>query len=236
MDINPCFNCQIFNQYINMLESLTSIGDYIMNLDQNLALVVTEYQQLTYIILFIIFFCETGLVVMPFLPGDTLLFAVGTIAAIDGNPLNIITVILILLAASFLGDNTNFFIGRSIGHKLYKRNFVLIKRDYIDKTHVFYEKYGAVTLIFARFVPIVRTFAPFVAGIGEMNYHRFVMFSIVGNILWVVSFTVLGYFFGNMPFVKDNFIVTIGVITLLSIMPAIVTIVRKAIANRKTAA
>jgi len=235
MDINPCFNCQIFNQYINMLESLTFIGDYIMNLDQNLALVVTEYQQLTYIILFIIFFCETGLVVMPFLPGDTLLFAVGTIAAIDGNPLNIITVILILLAASFLGDNTNFFIGRSIGHKLYKRNFVLIKRDYIDKTHVFYEKYGAVTLIFARFVPIVRTFAPFVAGIGEMNYHRFVMFSIVGNILWVVSFTVLGYFFGNMPFVKDNFIVTIGVITLLSIMPAIVTIVRKAIANRKTA-
>jgi len=236
MDINPCFNCQIFNQYINMLESLTSVGDYIMNLDQNLALVVTEYQQLTYIILFIIFFCETGLVVMPFLPGDTLLFAVGTIAAIDGNPLNIITVILILLAASFLGDNTNFFIGRSIGHKIYKRNFVLIKRDYIDKTHVFYEKYGAVTLIFARFVPIVRTFAPFVAGIGEMNYHRFVMFSIVGNILWVVSFTVLGYFFGNMPFVKDNFIVTIGVITLLSIMPAIVTIVRKAIANRKTAA
>lgn len=217
-----------------MLESLTAIGEYIMNLDQNLALVVTEYQQLTYIILFVIFFCETGLVVMPFLPGDTLLFAVGTIAAIDGNPLNIVTVILLLLAASFLGDNTNFFIGRSIGHKLYKRNFVLIKRDYIDKTHLFYEKYGAVTLIFARFVPIVRTFAPFVAGIGEMNYHRFMMFSIVGNILWVVSFTVLGYFFGNLPIVKDNFIVTIGVITLLSIMPAIVTIVGKAIKNRKT--
>lgn len=217
-----------------MLETLTSVGEYIMNLDQNLAQVVTEYQQLTYIILFIIFFCETGLVVMPFLPGDTLLFAVGTIAANDGNPLNIVTVILLLLAASFLGDNTNFFIGRSIGHKLYKRNFVLVKRDYIDKTHVFYEKYGAVTLVFARFVPIVRTFAPFVAGIGEMNYHRFLMFSIIGNILWVVSFTILGYFYGNIPFVKDNFIATIGVITLLSIMPAIVTIVGKAIKSRKT--
>lgn len=218
-----------------MLETLTAVSEYIMNLDQNLSQVVTEYQQLTYIILFIIFFCETGLVVMPFLPGDTLLFAVGTIAANDGNPLNIVTVILLLLAASFLGDNTNFFIGRSIGHKLYKRNFVLIKRDYIDKTHVFYEKYGAVTLIFARFVPIVRTFAPFVAGIGEMNYHRFLMFSIIGNILWVVSFTILGYFFGNIPFVKDNFIATIGVITLLSIMPAIVTIVGKALKSKKTA-
>lgn len=217
-----------------MIESLISIGEYFMHLDQHLAQVVTEYQQMTYIILFIIFFCETGLVVMPFLPGDTLLFAVGTIAAIDGNPLNIVTVILLLLAASFLGDNTNFFIGRSIGHKLYKRNFVLIKRDYIDKTHVFYEKYGAVTLIFARFVPVVRTFAPFVAGIGEMNYHRFMMFSIVGNILWVVSFTILGYFFGNMPIVKDNFIVTIGVITLFSLMPAIVTIIGKTIKNRKT--
>ncbi|MBP8850416.1 MAG: DedA family protein [Breznakibacter sp.] len=218
-----------------MTESLISIGDYILHLDKNLAQIVTEYQQLTYIILFIIFFCETGLVIMPFLPGDTLLFAVGTIAAIDGNPLNIVTVIMLLLVASFLGDNTNFFIGRSIGHKLYKRNFVLIKRDYIDRTHLFYEKYGTVTLIFARFVPIIRTFAPFVAGIGEMDYHKFVMNSIVGNILWVVSFSLLGYFFGNMPFVKDNFILTIGVITLLSIMPAIVTLVGKAFKNMKTA-
>ena len=218
-----------------MTESLISIGDYILHLDKNLAQIVTEYQQLTYIILFIIFFCETGLVIMPFLPGDTLLFAAGTIAAIDGNPLNIVTVIMLLLVASFLGDNTNFFIGRSIGHKLYKRNFVLIKRDYIDRTHLFYEKYGTVTLIFARFVPIIRTFAPFVAGIGEMDYHKFVMNSIVGNILWVVSFSLLGYFFGNMPFVKDNFILTIGVITLLSIMPAIVTLVDKAFKNMKTA-
>ena len=216
-----------------MIESLISIGEYIMHLDENLSQVVSQYQQATYIILFIIFFCETGLVVMPFLPGDTLLFAVGTIAAIEGNPLNIITIILLLIVASFLGDNTNFFIGRSIGHKLYKRNFVLVKRDYIDKTHVFYEKYGAVTLIFARFVPVVRTFAPFVAGIGEMNYHKFMVFSIMGNILWVVSFTILGYFLGNMPAVKDNFFITIGIITVFSLMPAIVTIIGKTIKKHK---
>jgi membrane-associated protein len=216
-----------------MSESLISLGEYILNIDQNLAQVVSKYQQITYIILFIIFFCETGLVVMPFLPGDTLLFAVGTITATDGSPLNIITVIVVLFIASFLGDNMNFFIGRTIGHRLYKRDFMLIKRKHIDKTHAFYEKYGAITLVFARFVPIVRTFAPFVAGIGEMNYRKFMMYSIIGNILWVVSFTTMGYLFGNMPIVQDNFLYAIGVIAIISLLPAIVAIIRKTIKKRK---
>jgi membrane-associated protein len=129
--------------------------------------------------------------------------------------------------AAFVGDNTNFFIGRSIGHKLYKGNNRIIKRKYLDKTHEFYEKYGGITLVFARFTPVVRTFAPFVAGVGEMDYHRFLFYCITGNIAWVLSFTTLGYFFGNLPFVKDNFLLVIGFITLLSVMPAVIALIRK---------
>jgi len=205
-----------------MIDYLMYAVDFAVHIDTHLAEIVTKYQYLTYLILFIIVFCETGLVVMPFLPGDTLLFATGTIAAIEGNPLNIITAILLLLAASFLGDNTNYFVGRLLGHKLYSGKNRFIKREYIDRTHGFYEKHGGATLIFARFMPVVRTFAPFVAGVGEMNYHRFILFCIVGNISWVVSFTSLGFFFGNIPVVKDNFVIAIGIITFVSLLPALI--------------
>ena len=216
-----------------MIDYLMYAIDFAVNIDMLLTEIVTNYQYLTYLILFAIIFCETGLVFMPFLPGDTLLFATGTIAALDGNPLNIFTVIALLLTASFLGDNANFFVGRLLGHKLYKSNNRFIKKEYVDRTHVFFERYGGITLVFARFMPVVRTFAPFVAGIGEMNYHRFLAFSIVGNISWVVFFTTLGYFFGNIPIFKENFILVIGLISLVSILPAIITLMKQLMKKQK---
>lgn len=210
-----------------MIDYLISAFEYVINFDSHLAEIVTKYQHLTYLILFIIFFCETGLIVTPFLPGDTLLFAIGTITTYEGNPLNIFTVILLLIAATILGDNTNFLIGRFFGHKLYSSNSRFIKKKYVDKTHTFFEKYGSITLVFARFMPIVRTFAPFAAGIGDMNYRRFFAFSVIGNVTWVVFFTTLGYFFGNISLFKDNFLFMIGVVSLISVLPALITIIKK---------
>jgi membrane-associated protein len=175
---------------------------------------------------------ETGFVVTPFLPGDSLLFAAGTIAAMPGNPLNIVYIIPLLITAAFAGDNTNYFIGRFLGHKVYERNYRLIKREYLDKTHVFYEKHGRITIIIARFIPIIRTFAPFVAGVGTMHYIRFVSFSILGNIIWVGLFSLAGYFFGNIPVIKNNFTIAIFTIIFVSVLPIIITAVRKYLGRR----
>lgn len=209
--------------------------DFILHIDKHLAEIVNQYQSWTYLILFLIVFCETGLVVMPFLPGDSLLFATGAIAALDGNPLNILTVVVLLLIAAFVGDNTNFFVGRSIGHKVYEKNYKLIKREYLDKTHAFYEKHGGKTLVIARFMPIIRTFAPFVAGVGSMTYRRFLMFSIVGNVLWVVSFSFAGYFFGNIPLIKKNFTLVIVFIIFVSLLPTLIAVAKQILAKKKTA-
>jgi membrane-associated protein len=183
-----------------------------------------------YLMLFLIIFVETGLVIMPLLPGDSLLFAAGTFCAgvkISGETadLNLWIVLGLLIVAAIIGDGLNYFFGKTIGLKVLKwriRGKQLVKQKHIDKTHAFYEKHGSKTIIIARFVPIVRTFAPFVAGIGQMNYARFLQFNIIGGVTWVVSLTLLGYFFGNLPFVQENFETVIFGIIFLSIVPMIV--------------
>jgi membrane-associated protein len=193
--------------------------DFVLHIDKHLVEIVSNYQNWTYAILFLIIFCETGLVVTPFLPGDSLLFAAGAVAAMDGHPLSIGFLVPMVLIAAFIGDNTNYTIGRYIGSKVYEKDYKLIKRKYLDETHSFYEKYGGVTLVIARFMPIIRTFAPFVAGVGKMTYKRFLMFCIIGNLLWVNIFLWAGYFFGNIPFVKKNFSIVVLAIIFISFIP-----------------
>jgi membrane-associated protein len=215
-----------------MLDLLKYAADFLLHIDKYLLQIVSDYRTWTYLILFAIIYMETGFVVTPFLPGDSLLFAAGTIAAMPGNPLNIVYIIPLLITAAFAGDNTNYFIGRFLGHKVYERNYRLIKREYLDKTHVFYEKHGRITIIIARFIPIIRTFAPFVAGVGTMHYIRFVSFSILGNIIWVGLFSLAGYFFGNIPVIKNNFTIAIFTIIFVSVLPIIITAVRKYLGRR----
>ena len=217
-----------------MIEAIEFLIDFILHIDKHLLQIVTDYKTWTYLILFAIIFMETGFVVTPFLPGDSLLFAAGTIAAMDGNPLNIAFIIPLLIAAAFLGDNTNYFIGRSLGHKVYEKDYKLIKRSYLDKTHEFYDKHGRITIIIARFMPILRTFAPFVAGVGTMQYARFVSFSFIGNVIWISLFSMAGYLFGNIPLIKENFTIAILGIILISILPIIIAGVRKFLENRKS--
>jgi membrane-associated protein len=214
------------------MEVIRYFIDFILHIDKHLLEMVTNYQTWTYLILFLIVFMETGLVVTPFLPGDSLLFAAGTIAAMPGEPLQMLPLIILLICAAFGGDNTNYFIGKFLGHKVYEKNYRLIKREYLDRTHLFYEKHGGKTLIIARFMPIIRTFAPFVAGVGRMTYIRFIFFSLSGNILWVVLFTMTGYFFGNIPLIKNNFSLAILGIILLSLMPMIIAFLQKAFGKK----
>ncbi|HNY03245.1 MAG TPA: DedA family protein [Bacteroidales bacterium] len=207
--------------------------DIILHIDVHLQLWVTEYRSWTYLLLFLIIFMETGFVVTPFLPGDSLIFAAGTIAALDGHPLQVAIVIPLLVGAAFGGDNANYFIGRLLGKTVYEKNYRLIRREYLDKTHAFYEKHGGKTIIIARFMPIIRTFAPFVAGVGSMSYLRFISFSIAGAILWVGSFALAGYFFGNIPLVKNNFTLAILTIIFLSLMPMIIAVAKKAFGRKQ---
>jgi membrane-associated protein len=196
------------------------IIDLFLHLDVHLGQIITDYQGWTYLILFLVIFCETGLVVTPFLPGDSLLFAAGTFAALGS--LDLTWLLLILYAAPILGDSTNYWIGRFIGPKIFaKENSKLLNKKHLDKTHAFYEKHGGKAIIIARFMPIFRTFAPFVAGIGRMHYPRFLAYSVGGTLLWISLFTLAGYFFGNIPFVKKNFTVAIMAIILLSVLPAV---------------
>ena len=208
-----------------MIELLTEGLNFIRHLDEHLQNLVTEYQTLTYLILALIIFCETGLVVTPFLPGDSLLFAAGAVAA-GSTTLNVWLLIPILIAAAILGDNVNYFFGDFLGKKVLTRDYWFIKREYITRTQEFYAKYGGRTLIMARFVPIVRTFAPFVAGVGDMTYRKFIGYCITGAILWVTSMTLAGYYFGKLPFVKENFeIVVVGIIGM-SLLPMVFEVLR----------
>jgi membrane-associated protein len=207
-----------------MIEQLI---DFILHIDKHLVQMVTDYQTWTYLILFAIIFCETGLVVTPFLPGDSLLFATGALSAMDTNPINVYLIIPLLIAAAFIGDNTNYWIGRYLGKKVYEKNYRLIRRKYLDKTKVFYDKHGAKTLVFARFMPILRTFAPFVAGVGTMNYSRFLTFSIIGNVIWVNLFTWAGYIFADNKFVKNNFSIVIIAIIIISLLPPVFAVLRE---------
>lgn len=187
------------------LSLLDFAKEWLLHLDEKLQFLVGEYKNLTYLILFAIVFVETGLVVMPLLPGDSLLFAAGSIAAMDGHPLNIFVLIPLLIVAALLGDNTNYFIGSKIGVRIFDLKWKLLKREYLEQTEAFYEKHGGYTLIMARFVPIVRTFAPFAAGLGSMTYKKFIGYCIAGAVLWVTSITTLGYLLGSIPWVHDHF-------------------------------
>lgn len=199
--------------------------DFILHIGDHLQELVKNYGNWIYAILFAIVFCETGLVVLPFLPGDSMLFAAGTIAAV--GDMNIFMLIGLLIVAAVLGDFVNFEIGKHFGQKLFSNpNSKIFKQSYLQKTHDYYEKYGGRTIIIARFIPIVRTFAPFVGGMGNMNYAQFARYNIVGAVLWVVSFTTLGYFFGQLPFVKEHFSWIMIAIIVFSVVPMIVEIIR----------
>lgn len=205
--------------------------DIIMHLDTHLLALVHDYGAWAYAILFVIIFAETGLVVTPFLPGDTLLFVAGTLCGMGALQLQWLIPLLIL--ATFSGDNTNYWIGRTLGLRLLDRDGGrFIKREYLEKTRIFYEKHGGKTIIFARFMPIIRTFAPFVAGVGLMRYRLFVLFSALGGTLWIASLTMAGYFFGNIPVVKNNLTLIVIVIVIISFFPAI----RQFIRHRKQSA
>jgi len=207
--------------------------DFVLHIDRHLVEIVSNYQSWTYAILFLIIFCETGLVVTPLLPGDSLLFAAGAVAAMEGNPINVYVLVPLMLLAAFIGDNTNYTIGRFLGTRVYEKNYRLIKRKYLDETHAFYEKHGGKTLIIARFMPIIRTFAPFVAGVGTMKYKRFLVICIIGNLLWVNTFSFAGYFFGNIPTVKRNFSLVVFGIIFVSFVPPIYTFVKQYFKHRK---
>jgi membrane-associated protein len=194
--------------------------DFILHLDVHLGQIITAYGSLTYALLFLIIFVETGLVVTPFLPGDSLLFAVGAFAALGS--LNIFMLLVLLMAAAILGDTANYWIGHFFGEKLVANPKVPIKKEHIERTQKFFDKHGGKTIILARFVPIVRTFAPFVAGIGKMHYGKFISFNIIGGIGWVLLVTLSGFFFGNIPVVRDNFSTVIIAIVLISIVPMII--------------
>jgi membrane-associated protein len=213
------------------MDFVRSAVDLFLHLDQHLNRIVTDYGVWTHLILFAIVFAETGLVVTPFLPGDSLLFAAGALAAIGS--LDLWLLVVLLIGAAILGDSVNYWVGAWIGPRAFSGNVRFLRKDYLERTHAFYEKHGGKTIILARFVPIIRTFAPFVAGVGAMSYPKFITYNIVGAVLWVGLFVPLGYFFGNMPTVKENFSLVILAIIALSVMPIAVEAIR---ARRSSAA
>lgn len=208
---------------------MKEIIDFVLHINQHLQAFVQDYGALVYLLLFLIVFAETGLVVTPFLPGDSLLFAAGALAANEVNNLNVFLIIILLIAAALAGDNTNYFIGKYLakkgeGAKLF--GIFTIRKDYLDKTHSFYEKHGARTIILARFVPIVRTFAPFVAGVGSMTYRKYITYCIAGAIVWVSMLTMAGYMFGNIDWVKNNFELVVFAIIGISLLPILVELIK----------
>jgi membrane-associated protein len=197
------------------MEQIRFLIDLFLHLDEHMANIINQYGAWTYAILFLVVFMETGFVITPFLPGDSLLFAAGTFAALGS--MNVWLLVLLLIIAAIAGDTVNYWIGHYLGDRAY--NIKWIKREYLDRTHAFFEKHGGKTIFLARFVPIVRTFAPFVAGMGRMSYGYFFSYNVFGGIVWVLSFTFLGYFFGNIPFVKENFELVILAILFISVVP-----------------
>jgi membrane-associated protein len=206
------------------VDLLRTLIDLFVHLDQHLSRVISDYGTWTHLILFLIVFCETGLVITPFLPGDSLLFAAGTFAALGA--LDLWLLVLLLIFAAILGDTVNYWVGAYIGPRAFGGNIRFLRKEYLDRTHAFYERHGGKTIILARFVPIIRTFAPFVAGVGAMSYPRFLTYNVVGAVLWVGLFVLGGYFFGNIPTVRENFTLVILVIIALSVLPIAVEALR----------
>lgn len=201
------------------MELIHNLIDLVIHLDEHLSVIIQNYGVWTYLLLFAIIFLETGVVITPFLPGDSLLFAAGTMAGL--GVMNVWVLFFSLSLAAILGDSVNYWIGHKIGPRAFSGNVRFLKKEYLDRTHEFYEKHGGKTIILARFVPIVRTFAPFVAGVGAMSYGRFITYNIVGGVAWVSIFTFLGYFFGNLPFVQDNFSFVVLAIIVISVLPGV---------------
>lgn len=217
------------------MEIIKSLIDFILHIDQHLVDIVSNYQTWTYLILFLIIFAETGLVVTPFLPGDSLLFAAGAIIAKPESNLNVWLMWILLLVAAIIGDMVNYMIGDYVGPKAFSGKYKFLKKEYLDKTQKFYIKHGGKTIIYARFIPIIRTFAPFVAGIGTMSYSRFASYNVAGGFLWVTSFLFIGYFFGGLPIIKQNFTYVILGIIILSILPPFIEIIRERSKKNKIA-
>ena len=201
------------------MEVIKFLIDFVLHMDQYLKVIITDYGTWTYGILFFVIFLETGFVVTPFLPGDSLLFAAGTFAALGA--LNPVYLFLLLSVAAVIGDTVNYSIGAYIGPRAFSGEIKFLKKDHLDKTQEFYEKHGGKTIILARFIPIIRTFAPFVAGIGTMKYRNFILYNVIGGISWVAIFISLGYFFGNIPFVQKNFELVILAIIFISFIPPV---------------
>jgi membrane-associated protein len=206
------------------MDLLSRIIDLFLHLDQHLGQLISQYGTWTHWILFLIVFCETGLVVTPFLPGDSLLFAAGTFAALGA--LDLWLVVLLLIVAAIAGDTVNYWVGSYIGPRAFREDTRFLRKEYLDRTRAFYEKHGGKTIIMARFVPIIRTFAPFVAGVGAMSYPKFIVYNVVGAVLWVGLFVLGGYFFGNMQVVRDNFTLVILAIIAISVLPIVIEALR----------
>jgi membrane-associated protein len=208
------------------MEAITTIIDFIIHIDKHLEELIGQYGVWLYLILFVIVFCETGLVVTPFLPGDSLLFAAGALAASTAQ-LNVLVLWLLLVAAAILGDTVNYSIGARVGTSIFSDNARVLKTKYLRRTEEFYEKHGNKTIIMARFVPIVRTFAPFVAGVGSMKYSRFVTYNVVGGVVWVTLFLFIGYLVGNIPIIKNNFSLVTILIIVVSVLPMVFEIIKE---------
>jgi len=220
-----------------MMDLIAKAVDLFLHLDKHLGAIIQQYGVWTYAILTLVVFCETGLVVTPFLPGDSLLFAAGALAALPASPLRVEVLFLLLSGAAIAGDTVNYWIGHKVGPRAFEGRIKFLNKKHLERTHEFYERYGGKTIIIARFVPIIRTFAPFVAGIGSMSYGRFILYNVVGGIAWVAICLFGGFFFGNLPFVKENFSVVILAIVFISILPGVYEFVRhKAEARRRRAA
>jgi len=218
------------------MDTILMLVDFVLHMDKYLPTIIQALGIWTYLVLFFVIFMETGFVVTPFLPGDSLLFAAGAIAAVSNGGLNVITLYIVVAAAAVLGDTANYWIGHYIGPRAFSGKIRFLKMEYLDRTQAFYDKHGGKTILLARFVPIVRTFAPFVAGVGKMHYTYFISYNVFGGLLWTALFVFGGYFVGNLEFIKNNFSLVVILIILISILPGVVEIVKARMHSTKTPA
>jgi membrane-associated protein len=216
------------------VELIRELIDIFLHLDKYLSVIIEDFGVWTYVLLFLVIFLETGIVVTPFLPGDSLLFTAGTFAGL--GVLNVWVLFISLSVAAILGDTVNYWIGHYIGPRAFSGNIRFLKKEYLDRTHDFYERHGGKTIILARFIPIIRTFAPFVAGIGAMSYKHFIAYNVIGGILWVGIFVFAGYYFGNLPFVQNNFTYVVMAIIVISVLPGVFEFIKERLSGSKKAA
>ena len=217
------------------MEFIKTIIDLFLHLDKHLGELIRQIGIWTYVPLFLVIFMETGIVIFPVLPGDSLLFAAGTLAALPDSPLSVVGLFLVLAIAAILGDTTNYWIGHYIGPRVFTEKIPFLKKEYLDRTHKFYEKHGGITIFLARFMPIIRTFAPFVAGVGAMSYGRFIIYNILGGLVWTALFTFGGYFFGNLEIVRNNFSLVIVAIVVISVIPVLTEMIKNRKGKKQTA-